>query len=863
MNFEKNHFLILTIPAGVYILKNLIYMDFPLDWEERLDNACTGKTYMMGGLNLEHLKAIATRDGIPFEPNASRKIIQNLVCTHYGLLSIGASDDRQRLERQQAERQQAERQRQYDEQRFYRQMAERKRIDQQRTEKLRVERQELLRYQDEQKRLRDEKQQSEKRWRRERVERDRAEWLQHEKVLKQPFERQQAEWAARVERQRVEKQQAERQRVERWRAERQRAERQQAERKKVEKQRVIRQRGERRRVRKQQRAAERQQPRIEQPGRPSFDMMRDVITRFRFAIDAAKQHFQTEIQRLANLASQPDALQEAGAQYLVAIENEVPQYVAQLEQLIERRRAMDAPEEATRVNEPKIVNHERTIEENTRRGLIALTDKLRQDAVATVTAGIGKAAAVAAADRAARQRAERDRAVRQRTEQERAEQERVKQERAERQRAERQRAERQRAERQRAERQQRQRSETSRYQQDQPAEEPQTTEQYEAQRIRAIQQAAEYRDQCTFKDEYPSYMHNIIVKMEIHCRDELALMKYKNLTNRRDEQLERINLTLLPNQSDHYYFQQLSDFIAARGPDHTFRITLADNVAVDFGGVTRDVFTRAGRFITTMMSRPGNDRLYFKERHSAEFGTRVANLVISAVNNKVSLGTLMSYGIIDMMKTVHKNVNQISLDRLLFLYDLDNHDELMLAIRYIDEVNLEDLKDMSVGGLIDTVGVTMDNRFHWLKRYVYWKLYGSKSGTPCRALTAFMNRFSLVWRHSIASLREVADLLGSPLTKEGAIAMITRCSASEKTKALLTRYITEADMDKVMRLLIFITGSVDTNINIGIDEVTRDVLPVAHTCSKRMELYRDYRDYESFEHAMNTSLASFDSFGLA
>jgi hypothetical protein len=220
------------------------------------------------------------------------------------------------------------------------------------------------------------------------------------------------------------------------------------------------------------------------------------------------------------------------------------------------------------------------------------------------------------------------------------------------------------------------------------------------------------------------------------------------------------------------------------------------------------------------------------------------------------------------MQTGPVSIDKIDLATLMYLSNLDNHRDFILAINYIGPDSLVHLQEMSVGGQIDKKrgGVTMDDRLYWLKRFLYQKLFGARE-----AIIGFLTGTNEVFPMmqvlvKTSGLSELAQIVGFPLTKESVQEVILRAKFVETDKPrvsnMLMKYIAESDVGQARNLMIFITGGVDTKSDITIAKGRQGALPVAITCSNTLGL-PEYSSYEALKKALDMALESYDNFSLA
>lgn len=425
-------------------------------------------------------------------------------------------------------------------------------------------------------------------------------------------------------------------------------------------------------------------------------------------------------------------------------------------------------------------------------------------------------------------------------------------------------------------------------QEDQEAQPPepipvQSAQQYEIRRISAMQQTAELHDKCSSdfsvadRERIASIpgMPNLIAKVEIQCRHQMMTSQAGHFTLWFQDTYRNIGqgdiITIRSDENSKYYFNILAGFPLNEQP---LMFKLVDKsgrqlAGADYGGITRDIFSRAGKYITRQMKRDGTDRLYFKDVHSESFGTRLAHVVRLSILQGVKLGAPLSYGIIYMMQNGLRGIDDIKLETLMYLYKMDNHHEFMMALGYITDESLPYLDDMPVQGAArEGKGLSSEERYYWLKRYLYEKLFGRSQ----RALKAFLvpmpndGNLRLIQLYiKTAGLSEIAMALGLPVTKEDLIKQLeTAQCTNEQNRSYLIRYINESSLEVAQKFLIFVTGSSDTSrrLTINSQALGAKQVPVAHTCFSILELSQ-YQNYDDFKAAMDVAIAHFNTFQLA
>jgi hypothetical protein len=172
----------------------------------------------------------------------------------------------------------------------------------------------------------------------------------------------------------------------------------------------------------------------------------------------------------------------------------------------------------------------------------------------------------------------------------------------------------------------------------------QTAQQYESRRIKTIQESAFEHDHCAFDEPIPPGLEHLISKLELYCRHQMLKSRdgimIKWFRSKARNMIRGTHTIVMEgsNRDNKYYFDLILNSPLTEKP-----FLMKGGPAIDYGGVTRDVFNRAGAYITSQMSLDGQNRLYFQEHHTREFGIHVAYVVRSAILQGVSLGTPFSY----------------------------------------------------------------------------------------------------------------------------------------------------------------------------------------------------------------------------
>jgi hypothetical protein len=97
-----------------------------------------------------------------------------------------------------------------------------------------------------------------------------------------------------------------------------------------------------------------------------------------------------------------------------------------------------------------------------------------------------------------------------------------------------------------------------------------------------------------------------------------------------------------------------------------------------------------------------------------------------------------------------------------------------------------------------------------------------------------------------ASLDHIADITGPSVDSDSVYSIIRWREVNPAIEGYMQRYLTEST-ENLRKFLIFVTGAVDLTQPIYIRIYNRNGLPSSHTCSRELEINRNYEDYESFK----------------
>lgn len=379
--------------------------------------------------------------------------------------------------------------------------------------------------------------------------------------------------------------------------------------------------------------------------------------------------------------------------------------------------------------------------------------------------------------------------------------------------------------------------------------------------------------QCVIDIEIPHKLRvaleNTLIQMQEDCaldiemKGERALLDYFR-AKRPLDYVNKIDFRWTDKDGNvntpRYFFNLLSK-LPLTEIQYTFK-PISGQMAIDAGGVSRAIFTKAGEYINRVMKRPGMDRLYVPAKAPKGFGRKLAHVVSLALMQGRVLGTPLSYGLLNIIQYGGlESREDIKLSRLLYLYNQDNPSDLEQTLKNISDESLEFLIDVPVPGYLRERAVTAADRLEWLKRYLYMQLYGSDQ-TP--ALLEFSE--SLLKVLDEYSLLELAEVLGYPLTKENMLELLERSEYEggsvknqERLAEYLFKYIGSLSPKQMTQFLVFGTGAADPMVKMSFQIIGTDEghMPSSHTCANQID-FPVYSNYEKFKKAMDYSILSED-----
>lgn len=443
------------------------------------------------------------------------------------------------------------------------------------------------------------------------------------------------------------------------------------------------------------------------------------------------------------------------------------------------------------------------------------------------------------------------------------------------------------------------RQQPQQWQQEQDTQLQQKPQQFETKATQTKSKIDEYRsiDRCTYM---PSTKHpprdirllKLIFKMEDICRKYIILVGECGINGQSQVPWSQLLSVRLINDAARSisikwtndngeimkskYFATICSKIAPISDQVTFKLVGEHDQAVDLGGVSRAVFSKAGDYIKSILDLDDGGRYYFKSKMPKDSYGILAGCISASINQKHVLGVPLSYGILYCIwrKSVPK-LDEIGLHTLMALLKMDNPSELEMLLAAIEDIEsiqstvpYHSRTDHIIPKLRptddDAMEITADTRYEWLKRVIYDKLF-RYSGH----LNRFINndQWNIIWADLIhnSRLEELSILLGTSLTAE----VMDRLNIipNDYYPALpyyiefLKRYIKE-NPDKWDLLLKFITGSSDPHATIKIAVDQSEGLPTSSTCFNILHLH-DYgvEDYDIFSRELTISLDNMGDLG--
>ena len=425
---------------------------------------------------------------------------------------------------------------------------------------------------------------------------------------------------------------------------------------------------------------------------------------------------------------------------------------------------------------------------------------------------------------------------------------------------------------------------------------PQQPQQYEQARKATIEQYA--NNPCKYKNKVPPYLEEPIKRMEAFCLEQLSRMEDSLLLSYfRGRERFMIGGTEIKNitwktsdgqtQMPEFFFLELAKYELTSKP---FNIKLFDSqgrqsAALDYGGVTRMVFMKAGEYINSVLENTG-DRLYFRAADKTplpkDFGTKLTHVIKLSLMQGVVLGIPLSYGLLYFMQKGPQKIKDMKLHILMDLYRRDNPTEFTRVLTYLEDDNFPSSMQASeqrpeMGYLQRkhnefTMAKIEEDRLEWLKRYLYGELYGSLDPEN-RGF--FQGSKSPSWDPIIpfllqtCSLEELSEIMGHAVTLEKMLYIIENALYQDGTieqlatmKKYLTGYFNDPDttaeeqVEKMVKFLKFGTGAVNPNVRMIFRFVPRSQLPGAHTCANTVDF--SVSSYKKFKEHLDVAIQSDD-----
>jgi colicin import membrane protein len=413
-------------------------------------------------------------------------------------------------------------------------------------------------------------------------------------------------------------------------------------------------------------------------------------------------------------------------------------------------------------------------------------------------------------------------------------------------------------------------------------------------------------DSCTFMpatdpNSGMDFMIDTIREMDRICRDEITAIRscrpagdpLGQLPNIQGELITRFydpiynpetyTRTMHWTQGDRVTIMPLKYFASVVSSEFLMqpkvRIRLIGNPAIDIGGVSRSVYSKAGEYINSICAKEG-DRHYFGTRMPKDSYDIIVGCIIAAIDKGFVLGVPLSYSILYCINNnAVPSISDIGLPTLMALMKMDNSEELRSLITTIStQQGVESAAPyhkysetvLPKGEDGEAIDVTIGRRYEWLKRIIYHNLFGRQkkhlnkliqSEKWLEAQEAGLNDIVSLMR--TCRLEELAIVLGMVLTREAmtSLNIVAQYNPPSATTLQYIRDYINANEDKWGLFLRFVTGSTDPNVTIKVDNKARG-LPSSSTCFNALHI-RDYLDYDEFTREMDMSLTNSDNMGLA
>lgn len=451
--------------------------------------------------------------------------------------------------------------------------------------------------------------------------------------------------------------------------------------------------------------------------------------------------------------------------------------------------------------------------------------------------------------------------------------------------------------------QQQQRQQPQQQEQQQPQQQSQQQEQQQEQdtHILPMQTSQEFEEtskktnksiitkNCRHKISYPidDTLQLVIQTMEDACARHIMISDvYANDIKRNFNYLSKIPVKWTISDTDHtllpsrYYAHKLYETDGF----HELRFKLDDphNVAIDEGGVANAVFTRAGEYLSSILEkRDEGDRYYIKSKMSkTDLDLLASCIVVSFLQGRV-LGLPLSYGLIYcIQRKAVPSLDDMKLSTLMAIYREDNLDDFNTLLKTITKEGIQEAliyygrndlllpkaQEEHESGAI----ITMQNRFEWLRRVLYDKLFRYK-----KHLSSFIGYLEypesnlgeqMEMAIHQASLDEIASMLGLPLNPESMKNLkIIMDSSDTDANIRILEYIKDYLRDNEKNWAAFLqlaTGSIDPTKEIHIIFTSqKGHLPVGHSCYNQIEMY-PYKNYKSFSRDLDITLSNYEGFGM-
>ena len=413
-----------------------------------------------------------------------------------------------------------------------------------------------------------------------------------------------------------------------------------------------------------------------------------------------------------------------------------------------------------------------------------------------------------------------------------------------------------------------------------PEQDAQTVQAYEL----AAQTTADLYDTaqlspCEFTAAVSPYLATVIPKMVLFCEKQSALV-IPAVLSLYVGQYEQIRINMRWNESDNvtpkppkYFWDQLMKLPALS----KIIVTLAASPAVDVGGITRAVFTKAGEYLKSQLTLNENGYYSGIEELAPGMGQSMRKIMLLSIINKAPLGVPLSHAWLYAVKVGSEGLQKLPLAIVMALQHMDSPAELVAYCNFIDDESLEELVDndftlnhMPVLLKRAPVGVKKSERLEWLRRFLIYTLLGVKSQEAIDFLTPDQSEPEMLTAMlRTCTIKDLENLMGTNITLAHMLTVRVEAEANvgisdsvlAQNREFIHRYITDHP-ENWAKILEHGTASLNVN-NIPTFKIFKAhaTYPTGHTCFNRIDI-KPYTSYDQFAADMDLALSQSGTFEL-